>query len=219
MSRLAFLSRIHFLCTLVDALSHGWLRRFFELCTYADQIPTSIIKRSLDFSEADTAGARWPCKDIPMQLPAACDIGDNLAGRQPLPSEETAAWLPSTSNSDPCRVLFLGVLGKRPRQAGQGHSDRDGIGPLESVCETNGRVGQQCDRQAGAAAARIHGAWQGARVPAVAKVLGSGAVGPWDELYQHGGLGALPPAGWCDGSGRADVRHGFSGTIPYQVIG
>ncbi len=43
---------------LADALSCGWLRRFFELCTYADQTPTSIIKCNLDFSHSDTAGAQ-----------------------------------------------------------------------------------------------------------------------------------------------------------------
>ncbi len=65
----------------------------------------------------------------------------------------------------------------------------------------------------------MRGARQGARVPAVTKVPGSGAVGPWDELYQRRGLGVLPSARWCDGSGRADVQHGFSGAIPSQGIG
>ncbi len=42
---------------LADALSHGWLWHFFELCTYADLVPTSIAKCNLDFSDLETAGA------------------------------------------------------------------------------------------------------------------------------------------------------------------
>ncbi len=61
--------------TLTDTLSRGWLRRFFELCTYADHTPTSIIKCNLDFSDWDMAGARWPCRDVGVQLLAACDVG------------------------------------------------------------------------------------------------------------------------------------------------
>ncbi len=137
-----------------DALSHGWLWPFFELCMYANWIPTLIIlKHSLDFSNTDMAGARWPCKDIGVQLLAACDVGDILVEQRPLPSEEIAAWLPSTADLDPCGVLgVLGDLG--PRQAGQGHSGWDGIGPLRSLCETDGRVGKQCGMQVGAAAAQ-----------------------------------------------------------------
>ncbi len=62
-------------------------------------------------------------------------------------------------------------------------------------------------------------AQQEARVPWVAKVLGSGAVGSWGKLYQSDGLGAPLAAGWHDGSRRAGVWHGMGGTIPVQGIG
>ncbi len=135
-----------------------------------------------------------------------------------LPSEEVAAWLPSTAILDPCGAL--GVLGNSvPRQAGQGHSDRDSIGLSESLCETNGEVSQQCGTQVGAAEACMCGAQQRAKVPMVVKVLGSGAVDPQDERHQEGGLGAWLSARWHDGGSRVGIRHGVSGAIPSQGIG
>ncbi len=91
--------------TLADVLSHGWLWWFFELCTNADWSPTLIIKCNLDFSDPETAGAHWLCEDVGTGLLAACDVGDIFMEWQPLPSEEIAAWLPSTAIFGPCGVL------------------------------------------------------------------------------------------------------------------
>ncbi len=132
--------------------------------------------------------------------------------RRLLPSEEIASWRPATVSSVP-----YGVLGELGDQ-GQCDVERDGTGPSESRCETNGGFYQQCGMQAGVVDAHAHGAQQEARVPWVAKVLGSGAVGSWDELYQSEGPGAPLAAGWHDGSRRAGVWHGTGGAIPTQGI-
>ncbi len=113
---------------LTDAFSRGLLRRFFELCTYADHTPTSIIRCNLDFSDVDTAGARWPCEDVGAQLLAGSDVRDILAQRQVLPSEEIASWLPSTPILDPDVVRRM-VGDQVARHIG--HLDRDGIGSSE----------------------------------------------------------------------------------------
>ncbi len=56
-------------------------------------------------------------------------------------------------------------------------------------------------------------------VSVVAEAPDSGAVGPWNELHQSGGLRVVPSARWWDGGSRAGIRHGFSGAIPSQGIG
>ncbi len=104
-----------------------------------------------------------------------------------------------------------------PRQMGQGHPDRDSIRLSESLCETNGRFDQEHGTQAGAAEAHMCGTQQRASVPVAA--IGQWTSGPRDELYQGGGLRALPSAGWHDGGSRAGIWYGASGAIPSQSIG
>ncbi len=196
---------------------HSWLQWFFELCTYADLVLTSVIRCNLNFSDLEMAGARWPCEDVGTRFLAACNAENIFVEWRPLPSDVITAWLPSTAILDPHGVL--GILGDLvPRQAGQGHSDRDSIRPSESLCETNGGFIQQCSTSAGAAEAHVRGTQQRVMVPVVADVLDGGAVGPQDELYQGGGLRALPSAGWHDSGSRAGIWNGVSGAIPSQGI-
>ncbi len=50
--------------SVADALSRGWLRRFFELCPYASSEPTQIRLRDLDFSGSPPGETRCPGEDI-----------------------------------------------------------------------------------------------------------------------------------------------------------
>ncbi len=123
--------------TLAEAISHGWLHRFFELCTYADPMPTSIIRYNFDFSDLETAAARWPCRDVGGQPLSACEVGYISAVWRPLPSKEMAAWVPPAAISDSHGVL--GVAGSPVvGWMGQGHVDHDSNGPSESQCKMNG---------------------------------------------------------------------------------
>ncbi len=143
----------------------------------------------MDFSDLETAGARWPCVDVGARLLTACDAEDIFAEWRLLPSEEIAAGRLSTVILDPDGVL--GMVGDRvPSHAGQGHSGWDSFAPSESWWETHGEGNEQCGTQVGAVAAHAHSARQRARVPPGVKASDSGAVGSWDKWYQGDWFGA-----------------------------
>ncbi len=50
--------------SVADALSRGWLHRFFELCPYASSEPTQIRLHDFDFSGLPVRETRCPCEDV-----------------------------------------------------------------------------------------------------------------------------------------------------------
>ncbi len=204
--------------SIADALSRGWLHRFFELYPYASPEPTQISLCDLDFSGSSSGETRCPGKDIGSWLittiypeglrsgSTIVSIDDAPVGPGPLASgqEDIGSESAAVLSVPASRVLTGGF--NNPVLSVRGVA-RDG--PSQVLMDSVGLAGgadlppsyrTSCSCPSSEVAYN-----DGAVVPGVSTVV-AGSSGVHSVLGGHGTGGLVPAAPWGVGPGQGGLR-------------